>query len=256
VSGPTQRPTTPGVAGLQSPQRRRLYEQLIQQLLSFVELKGLVVGDRLPSERDLALALHVSRTSVRQATVALEVQGILEVRHGDGIYLKARPDDPSRLVELMARRHRLPAVLEAREALETQLAALAAARRSEGDMNAIDAALSFMAEDVANGGLGLAGDEGFHAAVTAAASSPLLSQLMDALASAIGETRLSSLSEPGRPPQSLAAHKRIAEAIRRQDPSAARRAMRRHLEVVADVGLLRWEAADSASRGAGLPAHE
>jgi GntR family transcriptional regulator, transcriptional repressor for pyruvate dehydrogenase complex len=232
--------------GLQSPERRRLYEQLIQQLLSFIELKGLVVGDRLPSERDLALALHVSRASVRQATVALEVQGVLEVRHGDGIYLKARPDDPSRFVELMARRHRLPAVLEAREALETQLAALAASRRSEGDMNAIDDALEVMAQDIADGGLGLAGDEAFHAAVTSAANSPLLSQLMGALASAIGETRLSSLSEPGRPPRSLAAHKRIADAIRLEDPSAARRAMRRHLEVVADVGLLRWEAGKTA----------
>src|SRR5450631_2137844 len=130
VSGPAHGPNGPESLGLQSPERRRLYEQLIQQLLSFVELRGLVIGDRLPSERDLALALHVSRASVRQATVALEVQGVLEVRHGDGIYLRARPDDPTRLVELMARRHRLPAVLEAREALETQLAALAAMRRS------------------------------------------------------------------------------------------------------------------------------
>ena len=218
----------------------------MQQLLSFVELQGLVVGDRLPSERDLALALDVSRASVRQATVALEVQGVLEVRHGDGIYLKARPDDPSHFVELMARRHRLPAVLEAREALETQLAALAGARRTDKDMAAIDAALTVMAEDIANGGLGLAGDAAFHAAITTAADSPLLSQLMDALASAIGETRLSSLSEPGRPPRSLAAHTRIAEAIRRQDPAAARRAMRRHLEVVADIGLLRWDAKEAA----------
>ena len=231
--------------GLQSPERRRLYEQLIAQLLSFVELRGLVIGDRLPSERDLALALHVSRASVRQATVALEVQGVLEVRHGDGIYLRARPDDPTRLVELMARRHRLPAVLEAREALETQLAALAATRRSQDDMDAMDAALDLMATDVGHGGLGLTGDEAFHSAVTAAASSPLLSQLMAALASAISETRESSLSEPGRPPRSLAAHRRIAEAIRRQDAAAARRAMRRHLQVVADVGLLRWTASDS-----------
>lgn len=245
MPGSTQGPSLAAL-GLQSPERRRLYEQLIQQLLSFIELKDLVVGDRLPSERDLALALHVSRASVRQATVALEVQGVLEVRHGDGIYLRARPDDPTRFVELMARRHRLPAVLEAREALETQLAALAAVRRSEAGMTAIDEALRAMAADVASGGLGMAGDEAFHAAVTSAANSPLLSQLMAALASAIGETRLSSLSEPGRPPRSLAAHKRIAEAIRQQDPSAARRAMRKHLEVVADVGLLRWEAGHSA----------
>lgn len=228
-------------SGLASPERLRLYEQLSQQLLSFIEVQDLAVGDRLPSERDLAHALNVSRVSLRQATVALEVQGILEVRHGDGIYLRARSDDPTRLVELMARRHRLPAVLEAREALETQLASLASVRRSDTEMARIDAALERMAADISDGGLGIEGDAQFHGAVTDAAHSPLLAQLMEALAAAIGETRSSSLSEPGRPPKSLAAHRRIAEAIKKQDPVAARRAMRRHLEVVADVGLLRWQ---------------
>jgi hypothetical protein len=68
---------------------------------------------------------------------------------------------------------------------------------------------------------------------------------MTALAVPISETRRSSLGEPGRPPRSLNAHRRILEAIRRGDAPGARQAMRRHVKMVADIGLLRWSAAKS-----------
>jgi GntR family transcriptional repressor for pyruvate dehydrogenase complex len=67
---------------------------------------------------------------------------------------------------------------------------------------------------------------------------------MAAIAAPIAETRRFSLGEPGRPPRSLAAHRRILEAIRRGDGPAARQAMRRHVKMVADVGLLRWSAVE------------
>src|SRR5579863_1944138 len=100
-----QRTGRPSTESLRAPDRRRLYEQLADRLLDYVEVTGLTVVERLPSERDLA--------------EALQVRGTLEVRHGDGIYLRSMPDDPGRLMELMTRRHRLPEILEAREALET-----------------------------------------------------------------------------------------------------------------------------------------
>jgi len=238
-----QRGARPSTDSLRAPDRRRLYEQLADRLLDYVEVTGLAVGERLPAERDLAVALQVSRASVRQATVALEVRGILEVRHGDGIYLRSTPGDPGRLMELMTRRHRLPEILEAREALETQLATLAAARRTGDDIGAMAKALDAMAADIAAGGLGEEGDRLFHEAVTAAARSTLLAEFMAALAVPIAETRRSSLGEPGRPPRSLHAHQRILEAIQRADGPGAGRAMRRHVKMVADIGLLRWSAA-------------
>jgi GntR family transcriptional repressor for pyruvate dehydrogenase complex len=210
------------------------------------------VGDRLPSERDLASALQVSRASVRQATVALEVRGTLEVRHGDGIYLRSLSNDSGHLMELMTKRHRLPAILEAREALETQLAALAAARRTDAEVTAMDRALDLMAADIEAGGFGEEGDRLFHEAVTNAARSPLLADFMAGLAVPISETRRSSLGEPGRPRRSLRAHLRILEAIRRGDPAAARQAMRRHVNMVADIGLLRWGAVHPDGDGAGV----
>ncbi|HZD66828.1 MAG TPA: FCD domain-containing protein [Acidimicrobiales bacterium] len=130
-------------------------------------------------------------------------------------------------------------MLEARETLECRLAALAATRREEADLARIDAAVVFMASEVEADELGVEGDAAFHGAVTAAAHNGVLAHLMAALADQIAETRTESLREPGRPPRSLAAHRRIAAAIRAGDPRAAAAAMRRHLEEVADVGLLR-----------------
>ena len=247
----SQRAARPSTEALRAPDRRRLYEQLAAKLLDYVEVTGLRVGDRLPSERDLAEALRVSRASVRQATVALEVRGTLEVRHGDGIYLKSLPSDSGHLMELMTQRHRLPAILEAREALETQLAALAATRRTEIDLAAMDSALKIMAADIDADGFGEEGDRLFHEAVTRAAQSPLLADFMAALEARISETRRSSLGEPGRPPRSLKAHQRILEAIQRGDVSGARQAMRRHVNMVADIGLLRWSTAQQHGEGAG-----
>jgi GntR family transcriptional regulator, transcriptional repressor for pyruvate dehydrogenase complex len=246
-----QRASRPSTEALRAPDRSRLYEQLAAKLIDYVEVTGLRVGDRLPSERDLAEALKVSRASVRQATVALEVRGTLEVRHGDGMYLRSLPNDSNHLMELMTQRHRLPAILEAREALETHLAAMAAGRRTDADLAAMDEALDVMAADMDAGGFGEEGDRLFHEAVTRAARSPLLAEFMAALAVPISETRRSSLGEPGRPPRSLRAHRQILEAIRRQDVPGARQAMRRHVNMVADIGLLRWSAAQQDGKTTG-----
>ena len=225
---------------LRAPEGRRLYEQLEQLLWAFVQERGLRPGDRLPSERVLASALKVSRVSLRQATVSLEVQGLLEVRHGGGIYVRSLDVDPERLKTMLTRRRRLPDVLEAREAIECMLARLAAQRREEVDLAAIDEALRAMVADIDQGGIGDAADRAFHTAIARASKNRLLSDVMTALSDPIQETRLESLGEPGRPLRSLGDHRRIAEAIRRQDPRAAEVAMRRHLKIVADSRLMRW----------------
>lgn len=230
----------PDTSSLRAPQGRRLYEQLELLLRAYVKEQGMVPGDRLPSERELAAALKVSRVSLRQATVSLEVQGLLEVRHGGGIYVRSLNVDPERLKAMLTRRRRLPDVLEAREAIECMLARRAAERRTDADLAAIDSSLEAMKAEITEGGIGDAADRRFHAAVAQAAKNKLLADVMTALEDPIQETRLESLSEPGRPPRSLADHRRIAEAIRRGDPRAAATAMRRHLEIVADIRLLRW----------------
>jgi GntR family transcriptional repressor for pyruvate dehydrogenase complex len=96
-----------------------------------------------------------------------------------------------------------------------------------------------MARDVEAGGRGVEGDERFHGAVTAAAHSLLLARLMDEIRDLVRETRIESLSQPGRPADSLAGHRAIADAIRSGDPEAAADAMHAHVVMVSDVAVLR-----------------
>jgi GntR family transcriptional regulator, transcriptional repressor for pyruvate dehydrogenase complex len=220
-------------------QRPRLYEQVVDQIQAWIAQNGLEVGDRLPPERELASRLGVSRATVSQALVAMEVVGMVSVRHGDGVVL-VEPAGSAKVVNAL-RRHakQLPEIIEAREALETKLAALAAGRRTESDLAAMDEALAFMERDIASGGRGVEGDERFHAAVTAAGHSPLLARLMAEISDLIRETRISSLSQPDRPVNSLRGHRKIADAIRAGDAEAAALAMQEHVAMVSDVALLR-----------------
>jgi len=219
--------------------RPRLYEQVAEQISRWISENGLSAGDRLPPERELAARLGVSRATLSQALVALEVVGVVAVRHGDSTVVKEAPGGRRIGDAIRDHAHRLPEIIDTRDALETKIASLAAERRTDLDLAEIDAALAAMAADIDAGGRGVEGDERFHGAVTAAAHSDLLARLMDEIAGLIRESRIESLSQPGRPRNSLAGHHAIADAIRGGDPAAAAAAMHAHVEMVSDVETLR-----------------
>jgi len=226
-------------SGMSRLTRTRLYEQVAEQITAWIDENGLTAGDRLPPERELAHRLGVSRATLSQALVALEVIGVVTVRHGDGTLIADAPA-PRRIVEaIRAHAHRLPEIIETRDALETKIAALAATRHTADDLARIDEALDDMERDVEAGGRGVEGDERFHGAVTAAAHSLLLARLMDEIRDLVRETRIESLSQPGRPADSLAHHRAIARAIRSGNPEAAAAAMHAHVVMVSDVAVLR-----------------
>ncbi|GAA5165403.1 FadR/GntR family transcriptional regulator [Ornithinimicrobium tianjinense] len=235
MTSPPSRPAAPARL-----QRSRLYEQIVEELVAHMRTHGLGPGDRLPPERELAQALGVSRASVAQALVALEVVGVIQVRHGEGAIVR-RPVDPGAALVDAVRVHQdaLPDIIDARSALEAKLAYLAAERRTEDDMQAIDDALALMERQVAAGERGLEGDRAFHEAVTRAGHSAVLARLMTEIGELILETRIESLSQPGRPQESLAKHRAIAEAIRQGRPADAALAMTDHIDLVSDVALLR-----------------
>ena len=223
-------------AALVRVSRVRLYELLADQLVDHVARAGLRPGDRLPAERVLAEQFGVSRASVRQALVALEVKGVVEVRHGGGVFLTdaagGQPRDG-----VWHRAARLGDILAVREALEVKIAELAAQHCRDEDRRLMEQALQRMADDVAGGGTGAEADAAFHRAVTLASRNPVMLELMDAVSDRIWESRMASLSQPGRPPVSLAGHRAIAAAVVRGDAPAAAEAMRAHLAVVATVDL-------------------
>ncbi len=231
----------PSTAALRPLERSRLYEEVGERLAEFVGESGMVPGDQFPAERELAHRLRVSRTSVRQSFVVLQALGFVDVRHGDGVFLRRTRGFGESLTKLLERRRRLPDVLEAREALEVKLAELAAAHRDDDDIHAMNAALTHMEAEIRAGALGTEGDAAFHHAIALAARNQVLLHLIDAMAEVIQESRVESLSEPGRPLRSLKAHRRILAAIESQSTGLAAEAMRLHLRVVADVSLLRWQ---------------
>ena len=221
--------------------RSPLYEEVVERLHAFIDVNELKPGDRLLSERELAQRLGVSRTSVRQALTALRVSGLVEIRHGDGVFLVRSPQDvvPQLAQGLLDSHAKLPAIMEVREALETQTARLAARRRTDADLNEMRQALTEMSAVLDVGEDAADADRHFHRAVAAASHNEILINMMDQLADLIDQTRRASLSRPGRPPRSLMAHDAILHAIEAQDEDAAAHAMRDHLEVVADVAFVR-----------------
>jgi len=230
---------TEGVA-LRRLDRAPMYEAILERLREYAQEAGLKRGDRLLSERDLAERLGTSRASVKQALVVLEVQGLVETRHGGGTFLLRDELATESVTTLVDRQARLPFVLEARAGLECQLAELAARRRTEDDIRRMDEALVEMRLEVDAGEVGAQGDRHFHAAAARAGGNPLLLRFLTEIEEEINESRIESLRQPGRPAQSIRQHQAIVDAIRREDSAGARRAMRQHLLSVGKVRLLKW----------------
>ena len=217
--------------------RQPVYTSVQSQLRAFVVTEKLGPGDRLPPERELALRLGVSRTSLRQALMALRVEGLIDVRHGTGAYLTRPMEDvvPPIAAELRRTHPELPALGEVRNALEALAASLAATRRTDTDLAAMRAGNLHMQEEIAGGEDGHLGDGLFHDAVLTAAHNSVLADVFGAIA--VGRSRIAeaSLARPGQPPRSLAAHWLILRAIAEGDSELARRLMHEHLEITGQI---------------------
>lgn len=211
--------------------RPPLYEEIAERLRDMIALQRLEPGDRLPSERDLSDRLGVSRTSVRQALASLRSIGLVEVRQGDGAYLMRPAEEvvAPLAIEVLHVEADHPMVWEAREAIEVHAARLAATRSTSADLAAMHRAIATMAASLDAGEEGTEGDAALHRAIVVAAHNPLLSQLFASLHEAVDRTSAASLSIPGRPPDSLRAHRAIVEAIGDRDPERAASEMTSHL---------------------------
>ncbi|WP_099023716.1 FadR/GntR family transcriptional regulator [Mycolicibacterium palauense] len=223
-------------ARLRQVDRRPLYEQVSERLREFIDTSGMQPGDKLSNVRDLANQLSVGRSSIREAINALRTQGIVEVRHGDGIYLLNRPEDviTSLATELVETRVDLPYIWETRQALETQCARLAATRGTDEDLDELEAALKEMEAEVDAGEPGLNGDRRFHLGVAAASHNPILIKLLHGLSQPLDRTSEVSLTRGGRPTKSLDDHRQILAAIRAHSADDAAERMMQHLVSTSD----------------------
>ena len=198
-------------------------------------LRGRATG--CPASGSWPAGSRVSRTSLREALTALRIEGLIDVQHGNGIYLLRSPTDtiPPISPELVIRHPGLPPLGEVRNTLEALAAELAAGRRDDADLAGMVAATRAMDAAIAAGEDGIEGDRMFHAAILAAARNPVLEDLLGSLAQGSAQIAAASLGRPGQPPRSLAAHRLILDAIIVRDAELARRLMREHLELTGQL---------------------
>ena len=219
--------------------RNKVYEEVAKQIERLI-LKKLNPGDKLPSERELAEMLGVSRSSIRDAIRGLELMGLVEPRQGAGTIVRATSADSLLNPFANALKHRREMVselLDFRKMLEPPLAARAATHASNDELSEMDEILQRQESKQALGDAAVAEDAEFHYSIALASGNSVVLKVLDILMDLLRDTRERSLQVEGRPQKSLAGHRRILAAIKRHDAEAAKSAMRRHIEDVEEIVL-------------------
>jgi GntR family transcriptional regulator, transcriptional repressor for pyruvate dehydrogenase complex len=219
--------------------RNRVYEEVAKQIERLI-LKKLQPGDKLPSERELAEMLRVSRGSIRDAIRGLELLGLVEPRQGTGTIVREISADSvvNPFANALKRRKELVSeLLDFRKMLEPPLAARAANHASPEEVAEMEEILRRQEEKQRQGDAAVAEDTEFHYSVALASDNSVVLKVIDILMDLLRDTRARSLQVEGRPQKSLSGHRRVLAAIKRHDGEAAKAAMRRHLEDVEEIVL-------------------
>lgn len=212
-----------------------LAEKISGRLLSLIADKRLRPGDKLPSERELAAMMQVSRPSLREALRALAMMKIVEIRQGDGTYVTSL--QPELLVEHLDFVFRLDdstflQLLEARKIVEVGIAALAAERITNEEIAELEACLEKAIRCVGDHQAFLQTDLELHQKITLAARNPILTRQMASITRLGLASRSRTVNIPGVAEKVVEDHRAIVLAIKAHDSEAACQAMRRHLENV------------------------
>jgi DNA-binding FadR family transcriptional regulator len=224
------------LATIQPLQRLSLFEALADQIEEWILSGQLEAGAKLPSEDTLGRQFGVSRPVVREALARLRERGLIETVSGSGTFVKH--PDADHLTEAVVRHLRVAAggfdsigkVYEARLAIESTTARLAAERATEHDVEHIGARLEAMRSAGDDVDRWTASDLGFHVAVASASHNPFLSTLLAPLVKVIEHGIIESFRSRQAVNSGLRGHERIFERIQAHDPPGAEAAMREHLD--------------------------
>lgn len=228
---------------LHTIESKRLYRQIADQVRALVEQGEFPRGSRLPAERELAQQLGVSRPSVREALIALEVEGLVEVRMGSGIYVRDQAGGAAlRPAPVMAE----PPLetIRARELIECELAARAAAVMKASQVRGLREAVRLMEQEAAAGHLPTQGDRLFHLRIVESAGNAVLTRIVTELYDERHNPLFAQLGTHFENIDSwrlaIAEHQAVIDAIARHDGDAARAAMSRHLTQSHDRFTASW----------------
>jgi len=222
---------------MENSEPTKIYQLIFDRIRDSIYNGDLKPGEKLPPERTMAKLFQVSRTTIREALRALELNGIIEIRAYEGSFIREIEvqtliDDMASAI-IKAEDSMVYEMLDVRRVLETECAALAAIRASSLDLERIRKCLEDMAKSDQDDEIGLTADVNFHYAVAQAANSPILFDLMKILVSrmkyTIRATRHYRFSKPQRFTETLNEHKEIYLAITVNDQERARKIMTKHL---------------------------
>jgi GntR family transcriptional repressor for pyruvate dehydrogenase complex len=218
--------------------REPLAAEIARRLVDYLLAGGIEPGARMPSERQLAEAFGVGRSAVREAIAALTLIGLIEVRHGDGTFLK-RPDSPllPQVVEwgLLLGEQRTADLVEARQKIEVDIAGLAALRRNDDDLDGLSRLLRRMEWEAREGtdhAAFVEADVGFHLRLAEAARNSALRDVLTSI-QALLRAWIGRVTADGHRDISYAEHVPILDAVRAQDAHAAEAAMEAHMDSAA-----------------------
>jgi DNA-binding FadR family transcriptional regulator len=210
----------------------RLYRVVADKIQALIASEAIQPGERLPSERDLATKLNVSRASLREALIALELGGVVEVRGGSGVYVSQQPEPDAALPESGPGPFE---VLSARRLIEAEIAAIAARVATDSAIDEILKAVLEMEKHHANYASNESADRNFHLSIAKATGNSayvgVVGYLWDQRGRLWHKLKEHFQTEELRQ-QTLTDHRNILEAIASHDPAAARKAMHAHLERV------------------------
>jgi DNA-binding FadR family transcriptional regulator len=236
-----------GDVPLQTVESTRLYRQIAEQISTLIDRREFPAGSRLPAERELAVLLGVSRTSVREAIIALELAGRVEVRVGTGIFVLGPPADArqERSAQTMDDAPGPFDLLAARALIEGETAALAARHARKADIAALRQKIAEMREHEGNARRRDGADRKFHiliAEMTGNSALPLaVANLWDLRGGEIWTRIEAHFHTPALRAKTLTDHEAIVAALEAHDAERARVAMHRHLRRVAREFQRRWD---------------
>lgn len=216
----------------------RLYEQIVDQIEDRIVKGDLEPGDRLAPERELAEQFGVSRTAIREAVKALAQKGLVEVLPGRGTFITNSTTQAVRhSLDLMMKIGSVEgqrSLVEVREILEPEIAALAAKRATDEQIAAMEESVTAMEGTLSEIDEFIEADMDFHLALAEGAQNALILTLVDTLVELLRSLRERIASVEGGIERAQEHHRRVLAAVMQRDPEAARAAMRAHLLQVRD----------------------
>jgi DNA-binding FadR family transcriptional regulator len=239
---------------LQVVESKRLYRQIAEQLRALIAAGEFPLGSRLPPERDLAVQLGVSRPSVREALIALEVEGLVEVRMGSGIYVTALEPGPAAARGAVDGALGPFDIIRARALVEAELAAVAARAHGPVVLKKLRAAIKAMEDDIARGVMPIRGDREFHIALAEASGNAALVRVVSDLFDERNNPLFEQLGRHFENAKSwrcaVAEHRAVVRAVAAGEVAAARKAMQQHLQNSHDRFAAALEDPDPARKAA------